>query len=311
MKSLHRHILTALALLLLAAAPAQAGDVNVSYLYNLSDFDGVIPYNAARTFVDELRSETYVVTSGGVDIYNSSGMQLYHFDYDRELGGVYDAAVDENGHILLLTYREGEYRIVRCNYRGEPFSSVRIKNLPPEFEDLRPGRMAYRGGQFYLASQGGMKAVVLDKEASFVKGYDFAALLGLSEQQRGDNGLDGFTVDRNGQMLFTSQSLGRAYRVYPDGTINEFGKRGSAAGKFGVPSGIAADRAGNLLITDKLRGVVMIFDKELKFLKEFGYRGFRPGNLIVPNEITVDTVANRVYVSQMRRRGVNIYQLTY
>jgi hypothetical protein len=306
-----RYIAATFLVFMMCTVPAMAGEIKADYLYNLSDFEGTIPYNAARTFTDDARSEIYVYSSGGVDIYNSSGMQVYHFDYDRALGGVFDAAVDENGDILLLTNRDGAYWFVKCNYRGDPVSSVELKDLPPEFEGFRPGRMAYRDGRFYLANQGEMRVVVIDTGGSFLKGYDLAVLFNFNDQQRADAGIDGFTVDNKGNMLFTISAIGTACRLSPDGKPDEFGKRGSGPGKFGVPAGIAADKAGNLLVTDKLRGVVLIFDKDLKFLREFGIRGLRPGNLIVPNEITVDITANRVYVSQMRRRGVNIYQLSY
>ncbi len=298
---------------MLAVGPAFAADnnVNASYLFNLSDFDGTIPYSGARTFTDDARNETYVVATNGIDIYNASGMQVYHFDYDREQGGVFDAAVDENGDILLLNYSNGAYRIVHCNYRGEAVSSVALKNLPEEFAGFIPSRMAYHEGRIYLANQGEMRGIVVDTGGNFIRGYDFAVMLTLSDQERADAGIGGFTVDNNGNMLFTIGTFGRAYRCSFGGEIREFGKRGSGPGKFGVPYGIAADKAGNLLITDKLRCVVLIFDKNLNFVKEFGIRGLRPGNLIVPNEISVDTTANRAYVSQMRRRGVNIYQLTY
>ncbi len=297
----------------LSASTAVAADnnVNAAYLFNLSDFDGTIPYNAARTFIDDARNETYVVATGGVDIYNASGMQVYHFDFDRELGGVFDAAVDEKGDILLLTYRDGAYRIAHCNYRGEPVSSAQLKFLPAEFEGFVPNRMAYHDGLIFLANQADMRAIVVDTAGNFVRGYDFAVMLTLSDQERVDSGIGGFTVDKDNNMLFTIGTYGRAYRCSFAGEMREFGKRGSGPGKFGVPYGIAADKAGNLLITDKLRCVVLIFNKELQFVKEFGIRGLRPGNLIVPNEISVDDVANRAYVSQMRRRGVNIYQLTY
>lgn len=306
-----RYVSIALLLIIIPAASLPAAEISATYLYNLSDFDGTIPYNAARTFVDEPHSELYVVSSGGVDIYNSSGMQVYHFDYDRELGGVFDAAVDDTGDILLLTYRDSIYRIVHCNYRGDPRTYFELGRLPPEFDGFRPGRMVYRNGLVYLANQSTMQVIATDSRGSFVKGYDLAVLLSLTEQQRMDAGIEGFTLNTKSDMLFTISALGKAYRTSPDGTITEFGKRGSGPGKFGVPSGIAADRDGNLLVTDKLRCVVMIFDKDMKFVKEFGYRGFRPGNLIVPNEITVDSNTNRAYVSQMRRRGVNIYQITY
>lgn len=306
-----KYIPLALLLVLMTAIPAFAGNINAEYLFNLSDFDGTIPYSGARTFTDDARAETYVVATGGVDIYNGSGMQVYHFDYDRELGGVFDAAVDEKGDILLLTYHQGAYRIVHCNYRGEPVSSVDLRYLPADFEGFVPNRMAYHDGLIYLANQAEMRAVVIDTAGSFTRGYDFAIMLTLSDQERADAGIGGFSVDNKGNMLFTIGALGRAYRCSLDGTMREFGKRGSGPGKFGVPYGIAADKDGNLLITDKLRCVILIFNSDLNFVKEFGVRGLRPGNLIVPNEIAVDTVANRAYVSQMRRRGVNIYQLNY
>jgi hypothetical protein len=309
--SLLNYIYTAILLVAMTTVPAFAGDINASYLFNLSDFDGTIPYNGARTFTDDVRNETYVVATGGVDIYNASGMQVYHFDYDRELGGVFDAAVDENGDILLLTYRDGAYRIVHCNYRGEPVSSVELKYLPTDFEGFIPSRMAYHDGLIYLANQAEMRAVVIDTAGFFEKGYDFAVMLDLSDQERADAGIGGFTVDNKGNMLFTIGTFGRAYRCSLDGKMREFGKRGSGPGKFGVPYGIAADKNGNLFVTDKLRCVVLVFNSDLNFVKEFGVRGLRPGNLIVPNEISVNAVAGRVFVSQMRRRGVNIYQLTY
>lgn len=300
-----------MSLLLLGAAPSMAGDINASYLFNLSDFDGIIPYNAARTFVDEVRGEVYVATSGGLDIYNPSGMLTFHVDYDRELGGVYDAAVDDSGNILLLTNKKGDYGIVTCNYRGEPLSSVALRHVPPEFTEVRPGRMIVRHGEIYLIDQGGMLVVVVNTDGEFVRAYDLGALMLVSDDHRADAGVEGFTIDREGHMLFVSSSFGKAYRGTMDGVISAFGRRGSSAGKFGVPGGIASDRNGNLLITDKLRGVTMIYDKDFRFIKEFGFRGTRPGNVIVPNEISVDPLRNRVYVSQMRRRGVNIYQLSY
>lgn len=311
--SLLKYLSLAFMLVMISAIPALAADgtVNAAYLFNLSDFDGTVPYSGARTFTDDARNETYVVATGGIDIYNASGMQVYHFDYDRELGGVFDAAVDEKGDILLLSYRDGVYRIEHCNYRGEPVSSAEIKFLPTEFEGFIPNRMVYHDGLIYLANQAEMRVLAVDSAGNFIRGYDLAVMMNLSDQNRVDAGIGGFTVAKDGNMLFTISTFGRAYRCSVNGEILEFGKRGSGPGKFGVPYGISADKEGNLLVTDKLRCVVLIFNKELQFIKEFGVRGLRPGNLIVPNEISVDTVANRAYVSQMRRRGVNIYQLTY
>ncbi len=100
----------------------------------------------------------------------------------------------------------------------------------------------------------------------------------------------------------------RVFKSAPDGTVTSFGRSGSAPGRFGIVSGITSDSRGNLLITDKLRCVVMAFDKDFNFITEFGYRGLGPDNLIVPDDIAVDA-RGRVYVSQMRLRGVSVFAL--
>ena len=93
------------------------------------------------------------------------------------------------------------------------------------------------------------------------------------------------------------------------GDFSFIGRRGSGPGKFGVPSAIAADRMGNIYVCDKLRCVVLVFDKSLKFVTEFGFRGLAPGNLIVPVSIAIGD--DKAFVGQLLNRGVNVYKLSY
>ena len=55
--------------------------------------------------------------------------------------------------------------------------------------------------------------------------------------------------------------------------MTSFGRPGSAAGRFGVIAGITFDSRGNIFVADRLKCVVMAFDKNFTFLAEFGYRG--------------------------------------
>ena len=68
-------------------------------------------------------------------------------------------------------------------------------------------------------------------------------------------------------------------------------------------------RAASKFRGDLLRSVVMIFDKDFQFQSEFGIKGNKPENLIGPMHLAVDG-QNRLYVSQLRNRGVNVYQLS-
>jgi len=299
----------------LFAAPAFAV-VKGTYLYNLSNFTGTIPYEEVRIFFDRETNEIYVSNRGerSVRIFNENGMEVFNFGDDENLGSILDGQVEKDGNILLLTYGMEEnlpkYSITRCNFRGEPKATIEIKDLPGEFSDLSPNRLIMRGEKLYLADPARMKVVVTDINGVFKNGYDLAAILELTEQQRMDSGLGGFSVDQEGNIFFTIPVFFRAYKLTPDRQITDFGKKGSGPGRFSVIAGIVPDDKGYIYVADKLRCVVMIFDKDFTFQNEFGFRGLRPGRLIVPTNLEVDA-KGRLYVTQMRKRGISVFQIAY
>jgi len=295
---------------------ALGGTIQATYLYNLSNFTGTLPYNWVRAYADKENNEFYVInpSDGSVRIFNESGMEIYRFGDDYGLGGIYDIAVDKEGNILLLSHKTTDtgsrYSIIRCNYRGEPISKIEMKNIPPEFSDFLPSRLFYKEESLYLASPGGMRVLVVGEEGNFKKSFDIATLLELSEGRRVETGIFGFSVDKEGNIFFTVPVLFKAYKLSPNGEITSFGRRGSQPGRFNIVSGIVTDDKGYIYIADTLRCVVMIFDRDFRFQTEFGYRGFKPGNLIAPRELAVDSKGN-LYVTQSRRRGVSVYKLGY
>ena len=307
-QALRQSIVTAATAFLLTLAAAQAGAAGfeAGYLYSLSDFSGTVPYFWAGIVPDNDQVETYVVSGNTVDVFDQNGMQVYEFAYDA--GNLNDVAVFPDGDIMLLTNGS---QLVRCDYRGEPKSTVGFSGFPPEFgARISFNRMVYHDGRLYLADFGNMRVVVVDTDGVFLQGYDISALLQLSEEETRDSGLNGFSVDDEGNILFVISASAKVAALSPDGTLSSFGKRGSGPGKFGVPAAIAADRMGNYLVADKLRCVILVFGKDHRYIKEFGYRGLGPGNLIVPHDIVVDA-RGRAYVAQLRARGVSVFQLRY
>jgi DNA-binding beta-propeller fold protein YncE len=299
----------------LFATPAIA-TVRGTYLYNLSNFTGTIPYEDVRIFFDRENNEIYVSNrgQGTVKIFNENGMEVYSFGEDADLGSILDGQVEKDGNILLLSHKVEEggpkYFIIRCNFRGEATSATEIKGLPGKFSDFGPSRMVMRNGNLYLADLNRMKVAVTDLNGLFKDGYDIAAIIELTEQQRADSGLVGFSVDREGSIFFTIPVFFRAYKLTPDRNLTDFGRRGSGPGRFNVISGIVTDDKGYIYVADKLRCVVMIFDKAFSFQNEFGFRGLKPGRLIVPNHLEIDA-KDRFYVTQMRKRGISVYQIKY
>lgn len=307
----HRLVPAFVALLLLSLlppSPASSAGVKATFLYNLSNFSGTVPYNWVRISIDARQGETYVAEGPSVRVFNDSGMEIFAFGDDEALGVVYDVAVDGEGNILALSYNGLAYAIHRCNYRGEPLSAIGIVNLPPGFREFRPNRLAWGDGKLYLADMGRMLVAVADMGGSVQRTYDLAALIGVEEKDRQETDMVGFNVDPGGGLLFSVPVHFKAYRVDPDGKVTAFGKKGSGPGKFGIVGGVAGDGKGLYVVADTLRCVVLVFDKDFRFLSEFGYRGLGPGNLVAPMDVAMDD-AGRVYVTQQRKRGVSVYKI--
>jgi sugar lactone lactonase YvrE len=171
-----------------------------------------------------------------------------------------------------------------------------------------------------------MKVVVIDEAGRFEKGYDLGreikpfvprdevlrelAAYDWRKKQLEDIDLNGFAVDDQGNLFFTVPVLFSAFRLSPDGELTPFGRSGSGKGKFGVVAGIATDEAGYIYVSDRLRSVVLVFDRALMFQTEFGYRGNQPSNLIVPDDLAVDSRGN-VYVGQAANRGVSVFKVVH
>jgi len=308
-------LLVAFALMFLSAACPdylRAG-MQANFLYSLSNFTGPIPYTVPRVVVDKDRNEVSVLSGNEVRVFNERGMEIYRFGEDLDVGLIADLSTDSNGDILLLTYTwppESRMTIVRCNFRGEPTGKIEIKNLPPQFSDFIPNRIVSLNNVLYLADLRGLKAVKTDLDGTFKEGYDIFSMLSLKKTTRGDLEILGFSVAGDGSMLFTIPVLFTAYRLYPDGKLDQFGKPGSAPGKFNLVRGIALDSRGNYFVVDRLKSTVMVFDGNFTYITQFGFRGPKRGNLIAPDDVVIDA-SGRVYVTQNIKRGVSVYAVSY
>jgi len=302
------------ALSIAIGATTLLAQVRGSYLYTLSDFGGGILYNFPRLYIDLERDETYLIYQNLIRVFGPSGMEVFSFGDDLDLGQILDAAVDEKGDVILLSYKDGRSLVTRCDFRGVPVGEVPITNLPADLV-FGANRMIYRNGLYYFASTNAGSVIITDGQGAFRQHIDLMSLLALEEEeQQKDRGqqleLTGLSVDNDGNILFSVAVLFRVFKYSPEGTLTSFGRAGSARGQFGIVAGVVTDSHGNLLVVDKLKCVVMAFSKDFRFLTEFGYRGARPENLIAPDDITIDR-RDRIYVTQGRGRGVSVFALTY
>jgi DNA-binding beta-propeller fold protein YncE len=287
-----------------------AGEYKVTFLHSLSDFSGVKPFSAALLKLEPLKGEVFAINGDSVSFFNASGMEVFRIDSDSSIGSIVDIVVASDQKIVLLVNKSSRIQLLLCNYRGEHLGEIPLKGLPAEFKNFSPSRIFGRDKQFYLVSMAEMRLVVIDEQGTYIRSIDIASAIGFSEQERVNNGVGGFALDRDGGFVFTVSVSAKLYTLSGDGkTSRIFGRRGSRPGLFGIPSGVAVDREGNYLVVDKLRCVVMVLDRSFALITEFAKRGFDPGDLIAPVDIIVDN-ANRAYISNLRKRGVVVYQLS-
>ena len=302
--------------LVLISTTAKAQPVKGTFLYNLSNFTGTISFSWPRVFIDQERNEIYVVYQNYIRVFNETGMEVYRFGDELDLGSIVDLTLDRDGNILLLSTKWSQttdkinYEITRCNYRGEPVSKIEMKNLPAQYSKFSPERMIYREGDLYLASLTTMVVVVTDSNGVFKEVYDILPMLELEEKEKQDAMMDGFSIDKEGNFLFTIPPLFRAYKISPDRKVAYFGKSGSTPGRFNIVAGIASDTKGNILVVDKLKCAVMVYDKNFNFLNQFSSRGWKPGFLIAPEDVVIDS-QSRVYVTQAGNKGISVFRVTY
>src|SRR5271169_1540337 len=140
-------MLSVLSILAIALMPANVLAAKGAYLYSLSNFNGIAPFNWVRMHIDDTTGEVYVAdpTTQSIVIFNNVGMQIYDFD-TSEFGSVVDFIVDNEGNFLLLNFQYPGFpaTLIKCNYRGEFVSKTEFKGFPPELvSSFSPDRFFY------------------------------------------------------------------------------------------------------------------------------------------------------------------------
>jgi hypothetical protein len=168
--------------------------------------------------------------------------------------------------------------------------------------------MIDRGGRLLLASLAQFQAVEIDRSGRFQKVYDLTKLLGMKETERSKNDIAAFSIDRSGNMLVTIPTMFKVFVISPGGDTRAFGRPGSSPGSFGNVAGVVADDQGDVIVADKGRGVVMIFDDKLEFVTEFGSGDDGRFGLTRPTDLVLGA-SGKLYVTQARERGVAVFKV--
>jgi DNA-binding beta-propeller fold protein YncE len=311
-----------LVLTCLAAGPGQAADppqttaptpsaigsitlqpVRVVY----QQIEGTFLKGPRGVWVDNVRNEIYVADTANdlVAVYDAAGLPLFAFGYNQELKEPTKAILDANGRILVLN---GIPRTVKVfNYRGEYLNDFPL--VRKDSKDAPTAIATDKSGNIYVAISGESGGQVQ------VYGSNYQLLNEFGKKADGSSyvkSVHAITTDRgDGDIYLADATATPSIQVYsPNGKfLRGWGAHDAGPQNFSLPSGLAIDGDGRVIVVDSIRQAMMIFTKEGKFLGREGGLGDQPGAFMYPTDIDsngnkniyiVDRLGNRLQVLEER-----------
>ncbi len=143
---------------------------------------------------------------------------------------------------------------------------------------------------------------VFDRDGRYLRGWRTPDL--------NVDGPSGLTVDRLGRLLVADTHF---YRVLVYSNAGELlfqigdGVQGSTPGRFGYPTDVVIDRAGNFYVSeygDNDR--IQVFSPEGKWLRQWGGHGLEPGEFLRPRSLAIDD-RDRIYVADSCNHRIQVF----
>ncbi len=143
---------------------------------------------------------------------------------------------------------------------------------------------------------------VFDRDGRYLRGWRTPDL--------NVDGPSGLTVDRLGRLLVADTHFYRVL-VYSDRGELLFqigdGVQGSTPGRFGYPTDVVIDRAGNFYVSEYGENDrIQVFSPDGKWLRQWGGHGLEPGEFLRPRALAIDD-RDRIYVADSCNHRIQVF----
>lgn len=143
---------------------------------------------------------------------------------------------------------------------------------------------------------------VFDRDGAYLRGWrmpDFNV-----------DGPSGLTVDRYGRLLVADTHF---YRVLVYSAMGDLlfqigdGVQGTTPGRFGYPTDVVIDRAGNFFVSEYGENDrIQVFSPEGRWLRQWGGHGYEPGEFLRPRALAIDE-QDRLYVADSCNHRIQVF----
>ena len=143
---------------------------------------------------------------------------------------------------------------------------------------------------------------VFDRDGGYIRGW--------RTPEFNVDGPSGLTVDRHGRLLVADTHFYRVLVYSKDGELLfriGDGVQGTTPGRFGYPTDVVIDRAGNFYVGDYGdNDRIQVFSPEGTWLRQWGGHGYAPGEFLKPRALAIDG-EDRIYVADSCNHRVQVF----
>ena len=143
---------------------------------------------------------------------------------------------------------------------------------------------------------------VFDRDGKYLRGW--------RTPEFNVDGPSGLTVDRYGRLLVADTHF---YRVLVYSESGELlfqigdGVQGTTPGRFGYPTDVVIDRAGNFYVAEYGENDrIQVFSPEGKWLRQWGGHGYEPGEFLKPRALAIDE-HDRLFVADSCNHRIQVF----
>jgi DNA-binding beta-propeller fold protein YncE len=143
---------------------------------------------------------------------------------------------------------------------------------------------------------------VFDRDGNYLRGW--------RTPDYNVDGPSGLTIDRYQRLLVADTHF---YRVLVYSSQGELlfqigdGVQGTTPGRFGYPTDVVIDRAGNFYVSDYGENDrIQVFSPEGKWLRQWGGHGYDPGQFLRPRAMAIDA-ADRIFVADSCNHRIQVF----
>jgi DNA-binding beta-propeller fold protein YncE len=143
---------------------------------------------------------------------------------------------------------------------------------------------------------------VFDRDGIFLRGW--------RTPEFNVDGPSGLTVDRYGRLLVADTHFYRVL-VYSDSGQLLFqlgdGVQGTTPGRFGYPTDVVIDRAGNFYVAEYGENDrIQVFSPQGNWLRQWGGHGYEPGEFLKPRALAIDE-KDRLFVADSCNHRIQVF----